>query len=196
MRDETTTRKIYTFNELTDQAKETAREWWRAHVDTADYSTVIEDAVRMGVVLGIEISSPNIYWSGFSSQGDGACFEGAYSYKIGAVKALKAGDEGLLRIAEGLQAVQARTFYQLTAMTHQQGRYNHSGCMAVDVGRKDHRDFTIEADEALLIQLLRDFADWIYSQLDAENDYINSDENVDESIRCNEYEFTEDGQRA
>ena len=217
MRDETTT--IYTFNELPDQAKETAREWWRSCIDENDYSAVLEDAVSMGAILGIGISShrwtssfkfsgssPNIYWSGFSSQGGGACYEGSYSYQKGAAKAIKAetsagrddaskGDLKLLGIAEGLQAVQAKAFYQLTATTRQQGHYNHSGCMAVEVGRKDCRDFTIEVEEEL-IQLLRDFADWIYSQLDAENDYINSAENVDEAIRCNEYEFTEDGQRA
>jgi hypothetical protein len=40
---------------------------------------------------------------------------------------------------------------------------------------------------------MRDFADWIYRQLESEYDYANSDESVDENILCNEYEFDENG---
>lgn len=43
---------------------------------------------------------------------------------------------------------------------------------------------------------MREFADWIYSRLEAEYEYQNADEQVDESIRINEYEFAEDGNRA
>ena len=41
--------------------------------------------------------------------------------------------------------------------------------------------------------LLRDFADWIYARLEEEYEYRTSDEQVEESIRANEYEFDEDG---
>ena len=44
--------------------------------------------------------------------------------------------------------------------------------------------------------LLRSFADWIYRQLKEEYEYRMSDENVDESIRINEYEFDENGRIA
>ena len=40
---------------------------------------------------------------------------------------------------------------------------------------------------------LRSFADWIYRQLEKEYEFNMSDENVDESIRINEYEFDETG---
>jgi hypothetical protein len=50
-------------------------------------------------------------------------------------------------------------------------------------------------DEDTLIELARDFMDWIYKQLEKEWDYQNSDEQVEESIRANEYEFLEDGVR-
>lgn len=43
---------------------------------------------------------------------------------------------------------------------------------------------------------MRAFADWIYRQLETEYDYQNSDEQVDESIIANEYEFTEEGKPA
>ena len=36
---------------------------------------------------------------------------------------------------------------------------------------------------------------WIYRQLEKEYDYRNADEQLDDGIRCNEYLFTETGQR-
>ena len=41
--------------------------------------------------------------------------------------------------------------------------------------------------------MLKDFAKWIYTRLDTEWDYAMSDEQIDDSIRANEYEFTEGG---
>jgi len=219
MRTETTTRNIYQFGELSDAAKEKAREWWRENIDSEDYSAVIDDAVTMGATLGIEIdsrrwtnsynytgSSPCIYWSGFSSQGDGACFEGSYRYQAKALAAIRKetsaghddasdGDRELLRIAEQLQEVQKQNFYQLRATCKHTGHYSHSGCMSVDVERYDGKNMQDGAEDDIT-QLLRDFADWIYSQLDKENDWLNSNEQIDEAIECNEYEFTEDGERA
>jgi len=215
------TKTVYQFGELSDQAKEKAREWWRQNMDSNDFDAVIEDAVNMGALLGIEVDSrnwtnsagysgsePKIYWSGFCSQGDGARFEGSYRYKKGTPAAIKAetsagrddaskGDKELLRIAQALQKIQRAAFYSLTAMTeagHNSNFYSHSGTMRVNVDRSDEREVTREQEEEIT-QLLRDFADWIYSQLDRENDYLNSDEQVDEAITCNEYEFYEDGSR-
>jgi hypothetical protein len=37
---------------------------------------------------------------------------------------------------------------------------------------------------------------WIYRQLEREYEWLMSDEQVDESIRINEYEFTEEGKLA
>ena len=56
-------------------------------------------------------------------------------------------------------------------------------------GTSDDFEFVIE-------DALRDFARWIYRQLDAENDYRNSDEYVDDCIVANDYEFYEGGRRA
>jgi hypothetical protein len=44
-------------------------------------------------------------------------------------------------------------------------------------------------------QCMRDFADWIYDQLRKEYEYQMSDEQVDETLIANEYEFDEDGDR-
>ena len=44
-------------------------------------------------------------------------------------------------------------------------------------------------------ELSRDLMRWIYRTLEKECDWQNADEQVDENIRCNEYEFDVDGER-
>jgi hypothetical protein len=46
----------------------------------------------------------------------------------------------------------------------------------------------VEPEEKIL-DLMRDFADWIYKGLEAEYDYRLSDENIDERIGDGEYQF-------
>lgn len=204
---------VYTYDELDDRAKEKAREWFAELVFSysCDWEFVYEDADRMATLLGIEIDrrsyntvgggvghKPSIWFSGFSSQGDGACFEGSYRYKKGAVKAIKAecNDEELIRIATELQAVQRRNFYHLRATCTHNGRHSHSGCMDVDVVDYENEYRDLNGDDEVVEQLLRDFADWIYGQLERAYDYQTSDEVVEENILANEYEFYQSGERA
>lgn len=202
---------VYTYDELDDSGKEKAREWYAQHVfdDSCDWEFVYEDAVRMAELMGIEIDQrawtnshgfkgkePCIYFSGFSSQGDGANFEGTYRYSKGAVKAIKSecNDAELIRIAYALQVVQRKHFYRLYATCKPRGHYSHSGCMSVDVEHKDDPYRDLGDDEEEVRQLLRDFADWIYERLETEYDYQTSDEAVEETILANEYEFYETGE--
>jgi len=206
----TITKDIFKFDELSDDAKETAREWWRSceNADSFFSETVFEDASTIAELFGLDIRTrpvelmngtvrhdPAIYYSGFSSQGDGACFEGDYRYKKGGLKAVKdyaPKDTDLHEIVKNLQDVQKANFYQLAASTKHSGHYYHSGCMTVNVERIDDKEMTVDAEDDIT-QLLREFADWIYKRLETEYDYIMSDENVDENIIINEYDYDVDG---
>jgi hypothetical protein len=205
MRTETTT--LYLYDELpTEEAKEKAREWYAGLVfsDSSDWEHVYEDADRIAKMIGIEIGGgtreePDIMFSGFSSQGDGACFEGSYRYKKGAVREVEKyapQDAELSRIARSLYQVQRRYFYKLRATCSHSGHYYHSGMMDVEVYHEYefYEDIGDARDEVR--RLLRDFADWIYKQLEREYEYQTSDEQIEEAIRANEYEFHEDGRRA
>lgn len=208
---------IYKFEELSDQAKERARDWWReGALDYDWWDFVYEDAERMGKLLGIELAQkpvklmsgktrydPCIYFSGFYSQGDGACFEGSYSYAKGAAKAIRKEtgntDHKLASIADRLQAIQRRYFYKLEAKVKQSGRYNHEFSTDIDVWISDKDEYDNGAPEDAAEEVsdcLRDFMRWIYGQLRAEYEYQMADEQVDESITINEYTFDEDGRRA
>lgn len=81
----------YKFSELSDKAKEKARDWYRdGALDHDWWDAVYDDALSVAVRLGIEITSkakppgeraPAIYFSGFCQQGSGACFEGYWRHK-------------------------------------------------------------------------------------------------------------------
>jgi hypothetical protein len=200
--------KVYLVDELSDTAKEKARAWYAEKVfdDCVDFSFLYEDIAACAKCLGISINypgnrpnKPQIYFQGFYSQGDGAMFEGSYSYRRDAVKDIRKHapqDEELHRIADVLATLQLEPEGgSMTARMSHQGRYYHSGCMQVEVEWEDPEVVGPSEWEDELIQLMRDFADWIYSQLRKEYEYQISDEVVDEALRANEYEFTEDGER-
>lgn len=206
----TVTKSVYQFDELSDAAKETAREWFRtASADDEFWEATYADADSIAKLMGIEIDQkpvqtmggttryePAIFFTGFSSQGDGACFEGRYSYAKGGAAKVRAHapvDEKLHSIADGLQAVQKAHGYKLYAKVKQSGHYSHSGCTDIEVMKGD--DYAPDAAEAEVKRLLRAFMDWIYRQLETEYEYQNEDEQVDENIRANEYEFEADGRR-
>ena len=202
---------VYKFEELNDTAKEKARSWWRdGSLDQDWYEAIYEDANTVAKILGIEIAEkhvplmgggtrahPKIWFNGFSSQGDGACFEGRYSYHKGWRKELKAyapKDKELLRIGLELSKAQRPSFYLCSSVITHSGHYYHSGCMQFDTGCLDVSCPPEWAER--IEQALRDFADWIYKRLGDEHSYQMSDEYVDESIKCNEYDFEEDGSLA
>lgn len=200
--------KIYSFNELSDDAKETARDWWRQCENTSfSPNFQYDDFEAVAAILGIEFDQTQIplmngssrrqskiYWSGFSSQGDGACFEGYYSYSRGAAQKIRDYaplDKTLHQIADDLQAAQTPAFYRLRARIDHAGHYYHAYSMRITV---EHDDRTpSEGEEDVLNEAMRDFANWMYRAIETEYEYQMSDGNVDDSIQANEYEFTEDG---
>lgn len=206
--------EVYSFDELEDSAKEKAREQMREfQADDDWYDCVCEGAATCADFLGIDLrtksvklmgggtrNAPCIYFSGFSSQGDGACFEGTWradSVRVDQLREHAPQDKELNRIAEELGVI-AVEFPAAMASIEHRGRYYHSGCMTIEVSEPDNYDDNglVTADDfpdCEIVQLMRDFADWIYSQLDAEHTYRNADEQIDDNIRANEYEFTADG---
>ena len=68
--------------------------------------------------------------------------------------------------------------------------------MSVDVEDSENKYRDLGDAEVEVRQLMRDFADWIYGRLNDEYDYQTGDEAVEESIRANEYEFYQSGERA
>ncbi len=204
---------VYGFEELSDAAKDAARAWYReGGFDYDWYDAVYEDFQRIAKIVGLDLKTrsvrlmdggtrhdPRIWFTGFWSQGDGACFETKYSYRKGAsirIRDYAPQDVELHRIADALGAIQRRNFYQLCAEATHRGRYYHEYSMAISVtrGSPTGQDMTGDA-EVSVIEALRDLARWLYRQLEREYGYLSSDEVVDEAIAANGYTFTEAGRR-
>ena len=204
---------VYRLDELSDAAKDNARAWYReGGFDYDWYAFVFEDFQRIAEILGIRLKTraarlygggtrqePQISFTGFWSQGDGASYQAFYAYRKNATREIRSyapKDTRLHAIADDLQVAQRRNFYQLRADVSHRGHYHHEYCMAISVERDSPtcQDMTEDAEDAV-IEALRDLARWLYRQLERERDYLSSDEAVDETIAANEFTFTETGQR-
>lgn len=195
---------VYTIDELSEQAKQKAYEKWQEHeLDYSWYEFVFEDVTRTAEIIGIRID--RIYFSGFYSQGDGACFEGAYKYNPGwkkeFIREYGKNNESIeepLRIAEALQKVQRKVFYKAGAEIKHKGHYYHELCTDIDVHINDvfiyaeYNKFNQQAEDQI-VDLLRDYMRYIYKRLEQEHDYLLSMDSFIESCESNEYRFTEDG---
>ncbi len=203
---------VYTIDELSDAAKEAARAWYREScLDYEWYDFVYEDFHTICGILGVTLRTslvrlygggtrdkPHLWWTGFWSQGDGASFEGSYSHARGAARAIRAHapkDEELHRIADALQAVQRKNFFQIHASIRQSGRYHHEYTMAVEVER-DSPTWQPPTDDAedTVTEAMRDLARWLYRQLRAEYEHLTSDDAIDETLAANAWSFTAAGE--
>jgi len=187
--------KSYKFADLSDSAKEKARENWReGNLEYEWWDSVYDYAKEIGAAIGFRIE--NIFFSGFSSQSDGSCAEGYYEYHKGwkeEVDKIGPVDSEILEIATKLQQIQRIYFYRLCAGIKHRGFYHHSGCTEIDVEDSERLIDVTYSDYEEVCDLLRKFMDWIYKCLETEYDYLMSDECVDDAIIANEYEFDEDG---
>ena len=212
---------LYKFDELEEEAKEKAREWYRGLIEADEYSeSVYEDVATIAALMGLDIRTRPvklmnggtrydscIYWSGFSSQGDGACFEGRWEHKPDSLEKVKEHaplDERLHAIAADFASPKIA---HLKASSKHRGHYYHEYCMDIEVssnhqpedfpeGSIDDEMWPTNEQYEHIKKMFADFARWIYRMLEAEHDYCHADEQVDENIRCNEYEFTKDGRLA
>lgn len=202
--------KLYKYDELNPKAQEKARDWYRELRDASDFEYVIENANRMAAILGIETSDrrvqtlggktrnePAIWWSLGYTQSDGATFDGVYRYAEDAPKKIREEapeDNTLHAIADTLADVQSRYQNGVTAVIKSDTRYWSQNIDAEIDNDMEALDLSPE-DYTVLRSAFRDFGKWIYTQLRTEDEYQNTDEQVADTIRANEYEFTASGRR-
>ena len=194
------------FQDLSESDKQRARDEYTSegYLDYDWWDGVYEDAVNVAEILGIEIATRgehneiDIRFSGFCCQGDGACFAGEYRWaKNACTEIVKYAplDSELLRIAQQLTLLQiTRRLLGLepfSATITMNGRYSHSGTMDAELHFEEDEEDPVDAIEATVTQLMRDFADWIYAQLETENNWLYSAECVDDALE--DKEFDEDG---
>jgi hypothetical protein len=197
---------VCTYDELSDRCKSTARDWMREG-EAEDFSqddSIYEPTRVAAGILGIKFDesrrgngNPAICWSGFSSQGDGLSFAGSYSHSPNSPAKIRSEfptDTALHAIADGLDAIQngfrLLTGHRINARITHNGREVHKMSMSVTVEDAETGDELEDVEpEDKILDLMRDFADWIYRGLEQEYNYRLSDENVEERIQDGEYQF-------
>lgn len=196
----THTYQTFTIEELSDKAKEkayesireagwaTSYEWWDGVYD--QFKRALE-------IAGIDVDE--MYFRGFSSQGDGASFTGSFQYKAGWRDAFLqefSPENELLEYLDKLAAIQRTWFYKLTGNIKQSGHYCHSMTMDVTTEHADDIYRDVSAIEDDVQDLMRWMADVLYSWLEEECDHLNSDEVLYEFAAANGWEFLESGRLA
>ena len=199
---------VYQFAELSDEAKEKAREWYRLYSDSSDLDSVIDDFALIAEIIGLELSThsvklmsgmyrqdTDIFYSVGYCQSDYAAFAGTWKYKKGAAKAIREyapQDKALHAIADEWQALNKRHFYRLRAICS--GRRGNQFAEVYRGYSSRYDDEAVDRETEREAENLVDrLASWLYDSLRAECDYQSSDEYVDEGITANEYEFDENG---
>ena len=204
---------VYTLDELSDAARENARNWYREHALNDDwYQNVFDEFTGICNILGVDIKLYRIpllsggsrqhhciWFSGFCHQGSGAAFEGDYAYQPQAVYRIREHypeDADLHHIADLLQTIQLHNSGELRATIRHHGQHIHESCMTVMVERHSPsgQDMTTDSEEAIT-EAIRVLARWLYDWLESEYGWQTSPAIVDDDIIDGKYTFTASGQR-
>lgn len=182
---------LYKFDELSTQAKKRAiisfqeddsylyYDWYQDTIN--DFETILELIGYYNITC---------YFSGFYSQGDGACFSARFSREkrcLQKVKSYCQKEEKILDIVEQIQSeIPLHEEYEIKYSGH----YYHEYCTNVYyLGDNNKAE---QLDERFL-ELSRQLMKILYKKLNDEYCYLNSDEAIAEYIKANNYEFTEHG---
>lgn len=159
--------KVYTLDELSKEAKEKAREWWKQTNDMP----FLKDYMQMHLEGLLEknkmvCSDAKIYYSLSYSQGDGAMFEGTIEYK------------------------------ECTFKVKQYGHYNHyNSYQVVDAYTSHENGNNLDAVQMEFEDRYKAVCKELERLGYTDVEHENSDETVDENIKANEYTFTAEGVR-
>lgn len=200
---------VYTFGELDPRAKERARDWYRTIALAGEWwAPVYDDFTTIATALGYEIAERGgrrcIWFRGFSSQGDGACFAGTYRAEDCSEEAIldylgpldRHPDRILARIVGGHLDFAAAHPTFTARLTHR-GLYYHERSVEYDSEEldRDGNNIVSRSTEDEFQSLARDLMRWLYGRLESEHEYRLSDEAIDDDIAANGYEFDRRGRR-
>jgi hypothetical protein len=202
---------LYKYAELDDGAKERARNWYREGMDTSDFAEfVIEDFATVAKFCGWNVRTrpvklmngstrlePAVYWSGFCSQGDGACFEGSWRASDVDARGMRSHaprDRELHQIAAAFAKLKRAAPNANASGSHRNARYSHEMTISFETEGFGSERARAAREEAFK-DASRDLMRWLYRALEKEYEYQTSDAQVAEAIEANEYEFNEHGDR-
>lgn len=181
--------QIFPYSELSTKAQQRVHNDYVSNIDSGWHEHTLEDAQQIAVYLGFHMIK--ICYTGFSSQGDGACFQGGWHRNTVDRPKLKSHapiDEELHGIAEEL----AKAPDGLRIAVEHTGNYYHENSMRYTydcIGLTDE----VQVDEDTVEAAFKRFAKWIYRQLETEYSRCISLEAFEEQEADSGNEYYEDG---
>jgi hypothetical protein len=169
----TKTINIYSFKELSENAKDKARNWWRdCGAGDEWYEYLLEEAKELGVKI-----------SGFDT-GRGNDISGEFTLSA-------------CEVAQNIFNNHGETCDTFKTATSFMAAWQpvFDAYMDEEDEKYESRESENELQE-LESEFLREILEDYLSMLRKEEEWYFSDEQIDEAITCNEYEFTEDGKIA
>jgi len=196
MRTITQTINLFKFEELTEELQQKVIEKNRDINTDFDWHESIFEYFKEDNEKYFDIK--NIYFTGFWSQGDGAMFE--YSGI----------NENLLN--EAIESLNLPKWKKQILSTQicisgkgvQRGHYYHENSCDHTIYIEDNNngyyqniydliDLYSSDIEDFIITKYKDICQDLYKNLENEHDYLQSDEVIKETLICNDYDFTEEG---
>ena len=213
---------VYQYDELSEDAKQTAREWYANGLDYDWWTDTYEDLGTTASIVGIAVDKRKVKLMGGGTREDydfsfdlgyrnSFHFTGYYSYDKG-WKELAKKEYGkdvftrdtkedktaaFLQEWDKLQhSIQRPAFYGLSCKISSCSWNNGMSLDCRHITTTGYENYATDAQEKDLEELIELFQVYALSMLNAEWDYLNSDEAIEESIRANDYEFDECGNAA
>jgi hypothetical protein len=215
--------EVFKYGELSESAQQKAREWYLESMDYDWWDSVYEMAIEDGKEKGFYIDK--IFFSGFSSQGDGASWIGQVDVR----QWLEENYSDSIGLSAWCQLIQEDVVDKFSKVVANNSHYCHESTMQFsDV--EDHTDeFTddwlmelpsifkgvevqhlfdiiasddncpLKSTEGITQAIAksgRDYAIDIYHRLREEYDHLCSEEMMIDHFECNDYYFTNEGKLA
>ena len=197
--------KLYKFDELSKDAQEKAIENNRDINVHDDWHEFIKEDWINEEIPSRGFEATKIYYSGFWSQGDGAMFE----YRGITDELFNKFLDTMLIGTEPLSPMRMKWLVNnihTSVSGRHSGHYHHEGCCSHSIyWEVDNGDLHWDTNfykwlesfgddfEAFIVEEYEDICQDLYRTLEKEYEYFTSDEQIIESLRENNYDFTEDG---
>lgn len=189
--------RIYTFEELSEKAKQTVLDQERGFVSrSSDWSeyTLEDFTATVLPCFGWRVAKNDILWSGFWNQGDGLCFAGWWEcskvdpHKLHADCPTEQELHDLM--STFLHYLRSEPHLTSASVKHAGGRYSHELSVAYDYHTQPEEDI---GDPKLFQRISSALMRWCYHRLQQEYEYQTSDEAIISSIAANNHEYYYDG---
>lgn len=189
---------VYAFNELSESAQQQAiQNNTDINIDDTFWSDYIIEKYT-DILESIGFCVPSIQYSGFSSQGDGASFTCEYIDFEKLLEYACCKYIGYSQVSDFLWGVKVENFLS-GKVSRSNYNYVHENSvyvdleLCVDIEGNSFADDNYTRLEDSINNIVRSISQLIYSELENDFEYLNSDEVIKDTLISNEYEFYSNG---